>query len=857
MNQLRGTLQEKDSLIIDLNKNLKKQNEDMSELRVSRQNLEKEKSKLEKLIEEVKKDLMSKDQEIKSLQLRVDSVAGKSLTDQLASSQESGLGTPDNSSHRDGGTLSRRSAEVDRLRRELSMMRRERDDLVAEVKQLRTKLEKLRKKEDGPKRDQPEGLIGLPTGNAYAKAIAAQQTTTKISLLNEHISNLNRTNVELKLHNESLHNTVIDLQRRYRSLKEQYEGEQEAWLTERVVLESKAKEQEDRKLTINNTRKLLQETTAKLYEVEANADQKLQQLQIAYQNLENEKLDLEGKLNQIEEHQKLPKVLQRFGGSAHTSRAGVLSPQTRTANGEAKDLTRRLESAERTMECYRQQCELFRHRHFEVEENAEREFKVWQEEREHLLYRAEEARAMIEQWSMQLQYRTDTDTEKAEDVVKEVLTQMEKWCANRGKVPCLKRRMVDSLYSFDGGSSVTGLGSIPASPAASVTRGGLMGSSTTSPFPPSRSQAQRSTSMEWGNGRSVLASGTSLGGHYREGSVGLGGSTFGGALRGSALSLAMGNNVGGGSNYSLIMANRCGRSVSPEVSVRKKFFEEDKSASTTSLTKIGQSKTESKKPVTITASTELSSKPPIPSHTEAKTKTDDAKPTTPKAPEPGKNEATRTSSTAKPVEEKASALVVTKTKHGSSIANRIARWASPGPKSSSKSALSTTSSSQTSSEGSTKKTEKDSKTQSTVSSAKSDSSTKVKQESSKSKDESKTTMSDSKTALTKDDHKSPVKEESKKSSKQEEVKATGKDDNKSTKKEESKQTASKDHGTSTTKVEVKSTKTDSKPPSLSHQISTPPGSTPTGSQAPKRSGSVSTISPAIMALRQKFAGGAK
>lgn len=90
--------------------------------------------------------------------------------------------------------------------------------------------------------DQPEGLIGLPTGNAYAKAIAAQQTTTKISLLNEHISSLNRTNVELKLHNESLQNTVIDLQRRYRSLKEQYEGEQEAWLTERVVLESKAKE---------------------------------------------------------------------------------------------------------------------------------------------------------------------------------------------------------------------------------------------------------------------------------------------------------------------------------------------------------------------------------------------------------------------------------------------------------------------------------------------------------------------------------------------------------------------------------------------------------------------------------------
>ncbi|THD27222.1 Prefoldin [Fasciola hepatica] len=239
MNQLRGTLQEKDSIIIDLNKNLKKNNEDMSEMRHARQNLEKERSKLEKLLEEVKKDLSAKDQEIKSLHVRLDSFPVKMFPDRPESSQESGLGTPDNSSTRDGGTLSRRSAEVDRLRRELSMMRRERDDLATEVKQLRSK---LRAKEEGSKKDQPEGLIGLPTGNAYAKAIAAQQTTTKISLLNEHIASLNRTNVELKLHNESLQNTVIDLQRRYRSLKEQYEGEQETWLTERVVLESKAKE---------------------------------------------------------------------------------------------------------------------------------------------------------------------------------------------------------------------------------------------------------------------------------------------------------------------------------------------------------------------------------------------------------------------------------------------------------------------------------------------------------------------------------------------------------------------------------------------------------------------------------------
>lgn len=130
--------------------------------------------------------------------------------------------------------------------------------------------------------------------------------------------------------------------------------------------------------------------------------------------------------------------------------------------------------------------------------------------------------------------------------------------------------MVDSLYSFDGGSIMTGLGSVPASPATSVTRGGgLLGSSTTSPFPIGRSQAQRSTSMEWGNGRSVLSAGVPVGGHYREGSIGLGGSTLGGGLCGSALSLAAGNMIGGGSNYSLLLANRCGRSVSPEVSVRK------------------------------------------------------------------------------------------------------------------------------------------------------------------------------------------------------------------------------------------------------------------------------------------------
>lgn len=52
-------------------------------------------------------------------------------------------------------------------------------------------------------------------------------------------------------------------------------------------------QQEDRKLTINNTRKLLQETTSKLFEVEASAEKKFQTLQNAYQSLEKQKHDLE------------------------------------------------------------------------------------------------------------------------------------------------------------------------------------------------------------------------------------------------------------------------------------------------------------------------------------------------------------------------------------------------------------------------------------------------------------------------------------------------------------------------------------------------------------------------------------
>lgn len=45
----------------------------------------------------------------------------------------------------------------------------------------------------------------------------------------------------------------------------------------------------------------------------------------------------------------MPKVLQRFGGSANVNRSGVLAAQTRIPTGESKELARRLETAERTI----------------------------------------------------------------------------------------------------------------------------------------------------------------------------------------------------------------------------------------------------------------------------------------------------------------------------------------------------------------------------------------------------------------------------------------------------------------------------------------------------------------------------
>ncbi len=79
-------------------------------------------------------------------------------------------------------------------------------------------------------------------GDIYVRACAEKQLNKKVNLLNEHISKQNGLISQVKIKNEIVQNKVLEYQRRYANLKEQYEAEQEAWLSERVVLESKAKE---------------------------------------------------------------------------------------------------------------------------------------------------------------------------------------------------------------------------------------------------------------------------------------------------------------------------------------------------------------------------------------------------------------------------------------------------------------------------------------------------------------------------------------------------------------------------------------------------------------------------------------
>ncbi|KAH8856606.1 Protein SOGA3 [Schistosoma japonicum] len=632
--QLRNAIIEKDKMLTELHAYLKESRQNVESMKLQCENAETKRNDAEKRYEEIKDKLTNKDQELKNLRKRMEEAVSMNstsniLTTTISNNRDS---TQQDSSHTNRDLmLNRRGFEVDKLRRELSLTKREKDDLYIELKKLRCKLDKRHTSEERGRKDITGYLTNLNMGNTYAKAISAQQPTTKIALLNEHIGILNRANAELKIQNESLHNSVIDYQRRYRSIKEQYEGEQEAWITERLVLESKAKEQEDRRTTITNTRKLLQDTSVKLFDLEKESEKKLTNLQTAYEKLEKEKQTIELKLAQLEDTQKLPKVLQRFNASSSSSiRPSVLTSQVRTAQLENQEIILKLQNAERiisklrseliemkelhatqsiaavqeaeearlsmereledikdrllTMECYRQQVELFRHRHFELEETAEKEYKIWQEERDHLIYQAEAARVMIDQWSTQIKCKVTSFNvlQQSKEILNEILKSMEKWSTEHERLPNLKRRMLDSVSSIE---STSGIGlSTGATNSPLITqspKGGLMISSTISPFSPnllakgSTLTAQRSTSMEWTSSRfHGPSSGHSFGLNFRENSIGLGGATISGTsliggFRGSALSLATNTGVGGGSNYSLMVNSRCGRSVSPEVTVKK------------------------------------------------------------------------------------------------------------------------------------------------------------------------------------------------------------------------------------------------------------------------------------------------
>ncbi|CAH8558301.1 unnamed protein product [Schistosoma turkestanicum] len=626
--QLRDAIIEKDKMLNELHAYLKESRQNTESFKLQYENAESKRMDVEKGFEELKNRLANKEQELKNLRKRMEEAVGPMSTSTTTTNNNRDLNQQDNREH----MLNRRGFEVDKLRRELSLTKREKDDLYMELKKLRCKLDKRHTSEEKGRKDITGYLTNLNMGNTYAKAIAAQQPNTKIALLNEHISILNRANVELKIQNESLHNNVIDYQRRYRSIKEQYEGEQEAWITERLVLESKAKEQEDRRTTIANTRKLLQDTSVRLFELEKESEKKLLNLQTAYEKLEKEKQTIELKLAQLEDTQKLPKVLQRFSASSSSStRPSVLTTQARTAQLENQEIILKLQNAERmisklrnelletkelhatqsitavqeaeearltvereledikdrllTMECYRQQVELFRHRHFELEETAEKEYKVWQDEREQLIYQAEEARVMIDQWSTQIKCKTTAEDIKPEEILDEILKSMEKWSNEHERLPNLKRRMLDSVSSIESTSGIglsTGATNSPMIPQSS--KNSLMINSTISPFSPSLLPKgssiltnQRSTSMEWTNsrfhGHSIgSSSGHPFGLNFKEMNYGLGttnGASMISGFRGSALSLAASAGVGGGSNYSLMVNSRCGRSVSPEVTVKK------------------------------------------------------------------------------------------------------------------------------------------------------------------------------------------------------------------------------------------------------------------------------------------------
>uniref|UniRef100_A0A0V0J7C3 Protein SOGA2 n=1 Tax=Schistocephalus solidus TaxID=70667 RepID=A0A0V0J7C3_SCHSO len=597
-------LREREGLLLESKKEACKLADELDKVRKQNDETQHHVQQLEKTVSELNKKLQDREKETTHLQPTVVPVeASPSLARspgwRTDSSPDSGIfgsefgggrGSRDN-------TLSRR-AELDRLRREVTLLREERDEMARKARMDRQEFEKRLAEVSGGRKSSFSGSVAVTSGTStatgagdlYSRAIAERQMTSKLSLLNEHTTRQNRVIMEMKIQNESLQNKMLEYQRRYVNLKEQYDAEQDAWLAERVVLESKAKEQEDRKGVIMNTRKSLQDACIKLAEAEKEYERDRQRLASEIESLENERAELKVQLAHLKDQQKMPKVLQRFGGSSN--RSGQL-PQlsasvTTAANSEA---ARRLEAAERTISklrselqsktdnfshlsvaavkeaeaarqaaerqmetlkeqvvqlaFYREQADLFRERLIEAERVAEREYKVWSDEREDLLYRIEDARICVEQWCLRLHHRDNNELQTSDDLVDEVVAEMERWRSSKLKSVTIPRRTSADSNASDGLLS------------PSMTESQTTGEGPTTPLTPSRGYStlasnQRSTSMEWFNRAG------SSGPHGHRGSTLSLAATFG-------MSPSLLRSSGGGQQ----LIARCGRSVSPDVSIRK------------------------------------------------------------------------------------------------------------------------------------------------------------------------------------------------------------------------------------------------------------------------------------------------
>ncbi|BHF84099.1 positive regulation of microtubule motor activity [Sparganum proliferum] len=616
-------LRERDVLLLEAKKEARKLADELGSVRKQDGETQQRVQQLEKTVNELNQKLQERESETTHLQPTVASVEAspglsRSPGWRTDSSPDSGIFVSDIGGGRGSrdNTLSRR-AELDRLRREVGQLREERDELARKARKDRQEFERRLAEVSGGRKssfggNSVPGVSSVPagpstaagTGDLYSRAIAERQMTTKLSLLNEHTTRQNRVIMEMKIQNESLQNKMLEYQRRYVNLKEQYDAEQDAWLSERVILESKAKEmrlppveatekstqQEDRKGVIMSTRKSLQEACIKLAEAEKEYERERQRLASEIERLENERAELKVQLAHLKDQQKMPKVLQRFGGSS--SRSGQL-PQlsasvTSAANSEA---ARRLEAAERTISklrselqsktdnfshmstaavkeaeaarqaaeqqmetmkeqvvqlvFYREQADLFRERLIEAERVAEREYKVWSDEREDLLYRIEDARISVEQWCLRLHHRENNELQTSDELVDEVVAEMERWRSSKLKAVAVPRRASVDSSASDGFLS------------PSMTESQTTGEVPTTPVTPSRgfgtlASNQRSTSMEWFNRAG------SSGAHGQRGSTLSLAATFG-------MSPSLLRSSGGGQQFNA----RCGRSVSPDVSIRK------------------------------------------------------------------------------------------------------------------------------------------------------------------------------------------------------------------------------------------------------------------------------------------------